>query len=247
MLQRCAMSAENAELLELLDLQSADKGIFIGPPARDPRSRVFGGHVLAQALAAACFTVDGRPCHSFHAYFVRPGKPGRPIEYEVAAMRDGQSFAMRKVVAVQRDEINLELIASFDRGSPGAEHRAAMPDTPPPESFPNEDATHRADAGTRAARAARDAALQAPDRVDSRRRAQLSRPHAFARAGAHVDAGARAVDGRSEPAPLRAGLCVGHGRARAEHARGRRAARRQRDAGREPRPRGLVSPTVPFR
>jgi acyl-CoA thioesterase-2 len=132
------MSAENTELLELLDLQSADKGVFVGAPSRDPRSRVFGGHVLAQALAAACFTVDGRPCHSFHAYFVRPGKPGRPTEYEVAAMRDGQSFAMRKVVAVQRDEINLELIASFDNGSPGAEHRAAMPDTPPPESFPDE-------------------------------------------------------------------------------------------------------------
>jgi acyl-CoA thioesterase-2 len=127
-----------SELLELLDLQSAAQGVFVGPPSRDPRSRVFGGHVLAQALAAACFSVEGSPCHSLHAYFLRPGKPGRPIEYEVLAMRDGQSFATRKVVAVQRDEVNLELIASFAQDEPGPERQQAMPDTPPPESFPSE-------------------------------------------------------------------------------------------------------------
>jgi acyl-CoA thioesterase-2 len=128
-----------AELIELLDLQSVAPGQFTGPPERDSRTRVFGGHVLAQALAAACFTVDGRGCHSLHAYFLRPGKPGRPIEYEVQAMRDGQAFAMRKVVAVQRDEPTLELIASFDRGDLGAEHSIAMPDVPAPETFPDED------------------------------------------------------------------------------------------------------------
>jgi acyl-CoA thioesterase-2 len=128
-----------AELLELLDLQTVGPGQFAGPPERDSRTRVFGGHVLGQALAAACFTVDGRVCHSLHAYFLRPGKPGRPIEYEVQAMRDGQAFAMRKVVAVQRDEPTLELIASFDRGDLGPEHGIAMPDVPGPETFPDED------------------------------------------------------------------------------------------------------------
>src|SRR5262245_60297630 len=99
---------EVAELVELLDLHTVGPGQFAGPPERDARTRVFGGHVLAQALAAACFTVDGRACHSLHGYFLRPGKPGRPIDYEVQAMRDGHSFATRKVVAVQRDEPTLE-------------------------------------------------------------------------------------------------------------------------------------------
>ena len=129
-----------AELLGLLDLRNVDKGIFSGAPAQDPRARVFGGHVLAQALAAACFTApEGWPCHSLHAYFLRPGKPGRPIDYEVAAMRDGSSFATRKVVAVQRDEVNLELIASFQQDEPAPEHQPTMPETPPPESFPGEE------------------------------------------------------------------------------------------------------------
>jgi acyl-CoA thioesterase-2 len=133
------MDAAEGELLELLDLQTVGQGTFLGAPGRDPGARVFGGHVLAQALAAACFTVEGWPCHSLHAYFLRPGKPGRPTEYEVAAMRDGQSFATRKVVAVQRDEVNLELIASFQRDEAGPEHQQPMPETPAPESFGNED------------------------------------------------------------------------------------------------------------
>jgi acyl-CoA thioesterase-2 len=128
-----------AELLELLDLRSVAQGVFAGAPERDSRSRMFGGHVVSQALAAACFSVEGRACHSLHAYFLRAGKPGRPTEYEVQAMRDGQSFATRKVIAVQRDEPTLELIASFDRGELGADCQMAMPDVPPPASFPDED------------------------------------------------------------------------------------------------------------
>lgn len=128
-----------AELLQLLDLRSVGQGTFLGAPAPESHARVFGGHVVAQALAAACFTVEGWPCHSLHAYFLRPGKPGRPIEYEVAAMRDGQRLSTRKVVAVQRDEVILELVASFERDEPGPEHQPPMPDTPAPESFASED------------------------------------------------------------------------------------------------------------
>jgi acyl-CoA thioesterase-2 len=127
------------ELLELLNLQTVGQGTFLGPPALESRNRVFGGQVIAQALAAACFTVDGFTCHSLHGYFLRPGKPGRPIEYEVSAPRDGQNFAVRKVIAVQRDEPNFELIASFQRDEPGGDYQPTMPETPPPESFPSEE------------------------------------------------------------------------------------------------------------
>jgi len=133
------MTSEPNAMLELLELQRAAQGVFTGPPAPESRTRVFGGQVLAQALAAACFSVDGVPCHSLHAYFLRPGKPARPIDYEVQAMRDGQSFAARKVIAVQRDEVVLELVASFAHDEPGPEHQSAMPEVPPPEAFPAED------------------------------------------------------------------------------------------------------------
>jgi acyl-CoA thioesterase II len=130
------------DLLTLLDLQKIGEGLFSGAPARDlfGNVRVFGGQLLAQGLAAASLSVPSDwQCHSLHAYFVRPGAPGRPIDYEVAAMRDGQNFILRKVAAVQRDQLNCELIASFEREQPGPSYQQAMPDAPPPESFPPEE------------------------------------------------------------------------------------------------------------
>jgi acyl-CoA thioesterase-2 len=129
-------------LLDMLDFQALGQGVFsYAPPAsRGPEfPRLFGGQLLAQALAAACQTVpEDLSCHSLHAYFVRPGKPGRPIEFEVAAIRDGQNFVLRKVMAVQRDELDCELTASFERPRSGPEFRRSMPDVPDPESFPAE-------------------------------------------------------------------------------------------------------------
>lgn len=127
-------------ILELLDLERVEQGVFVGGPLPDGRSRVFGGHTIGQALAAACFTVEGVVCHSLHAYFVRPGIPGRPTHYEVSAIRDGNAFATRQVVAVQRDEVVLHMVASFHEPTPSRfEHALAMPNVPAPDTFPPED------------------------------------------------------------------------------------------------------------
>jgi acyl-CoA thioesterase II len=56
---------------------------------------VFGGQVIGQALVAATRTVDGRPPHSMHAYFLLAGDPKVPIVYEVDRIRDGKSFTTR--------------------------------------------------------------------------------------------------------------------------------------------------------
>ena len=122
------MDEATEQLLFLLDLQPAEEGVFVGPPSEDDRFRVFGGQVLAQALAAACFTVEDLPCHSLHAYFLRPGKPGRPTEYEVSNMRDGQTFSMRQVIAMQRQEVNFQMVASFTRNEGELEHQLPMPE-----------------------------------------------------------------------------------------------------------------------
>src|SRR5215467_15175140 len=80
------------EVLALLDLEKIEENIFRGVSPKDRMQRVFGGQVLGQALAAAGRTVEGRICHSFHAYFLRAGDPKVPILYEVDRSRDGSSF-----------------------------------------------------------------------------------------------------------------------------------------------------------
>ncbi|HYS45502.1 MAG TPA: acyl-CoA thioesterase II [Rhizomicrobium sp.] len=125
-----------ARLLALLDLEKIEENIFraLSPP--EPVQRVFGGQVLAQALVAATRTVDTqRPCHSFHAYFLRPGDPKVPILYEVDRSRDGGSFSARRVVAIQHGAQIFTLAASFQRPESGFEHQSQMPVVPDPESL----------------------------------------------------------------------------------------------------------------
>jgi acyl-CoA thioesterase-2 len=97
--------------------------------------RVFGGHVIGQALAAAGRTVarERRP-HSLHAYFLRAGSSERPIRYEVSTLREGRSFSTREVRARQGDKLIFTMTASFHVAEPGLEHQMAVPSAPPPDT-----------------------------------------------------------------------------------------------------------------
>ena len=97
------MSDTLKTLLELLDLENVGTDLFRGRVPKQSRRRVFGGHVIGQALGAAIRTVEEHSAHSLHAYFLRPGDPKVPIVYEVDRIRDGRSFTSRRVVARQHD------------------------------------------------------------------------------------------------------------------------------------------------
>lgn len=125
-------------LIELLDLEQIEVNLFRGTSPKEGWQRVFGGQVLGQAMVAAGRTVEGRPAHSFHAYFLRPGDPKVPILYEVDRIRDGTSFTTRRVVAIQHGKAIFNLAASFQVDEPGLEHQIEMPDVPGPEGLANE-------------------------------------------------------------------------------------------------------------
>src|SRR5882672_7481756 len=124
-----------ASLLALLDLEALDINVFRGVSPKDRWQRVFGGQVLGQALVAASRTVEGRDCHSLHAYFLRAGDPKIPILYEVDRSRDGLSFSARRVAAIQHGEPIFTMSASFQMHEQGLEHQIPMPDVPQPESL----------------------------------------------------------------------------------------------------------------
>lgn len=127
-----------SHLLALLDLDEVDRDVFRAANPRSDGRRVFGGQVVAQALRAATLTVTrGHHVHSLHCYFVRPGRPGEPIDCAVERTRDGRSFWTRRVCAVQRGEAILTLEASFHRDELGPElDVAARPRVPLPEALP---------------------------------------------------------------------------------------------------------------
>ena len=125
-------------LNDILRLQAQDADRFIGHSPEDGWRRVFGGLVVAQALVAASETVEGRVCHSLHAYFLRPGDPLAPLTHIVERTRDGSSFATRRVTVRQGDKAIFEMIASFQTPEAGLEHQVAMPSVPPPEDLREE-------------------------------------------------------------------------------------------------------------
>ena len=126
------------DVLDLLDLEKIEENIFRGVSPKDRIQRVFGGQVLGQALVAAARTVEGRLCHSLHAYFLRAGDPKVPILYEVDRSRDGTSFTSRRVVAIQHGRPIFTLEASFHREERGYEHQFEMPLVPAPETLPSD-------------------------------------------------------------------------------------------------------------
>jgi acyl-CoA thioesterase-2 len=123
---------------DILRLERTGEDSFQGttPPGAFAPFAIYGGQLIAQALMAAAGTVEDRPCHSLHAYYLRAGDPGLPVEYEVERLRDGAAFATRQVTARQGGKPMLRLAASFKRPEEGPVHQRPMPDVPGPDEAP---------------------------------------------------------------------------------------------------------------
>ena len=126
-----------AGLVKLLEVKPQEGDHYLGRKKRGGVGRMFGGQVIAQALAAAELTVDpARPAHSLHAYFLRGGSEDFETDYKVERDFDGGSFSNRRVVASQQGRPIFSLTASFQRHEQGLEHaNAEMPQVPPPEEL----------------------------------------------------------------------------------------------------------------
>ncbi len=127
------------KLLEVVTPRHEGGDRFIGGNMHPEGFRVYGGQVLAQALAAAAATVEpDRLIHSQHAYFLRQGDVAKPILFEVDRARDGSSFSSRRVVALQAGKPIFVSSLSFQQASQGDDYQSAMPDVPPPENLTSE-------------------------------------------------------------------------------------------------------------
>lgn len=148
-----------ADLLRVLDLQSQGTSrfgpldastdpdaehtreleLFVGQSQETPHKRAFGGQVLAQSVMAAGLSVRANPelgertVHSLHAYFIRPGDSLQPISFAVENLRDGNSFSVRRVYAMQNGSTLLSATLSFQVPAPGLDHQAPMPSVPDPD------------------------------------------------------------------------------------------------------------------
>lgn len=133
------MTTPTEQLYLTLTPEQIDDYCFRAPPGDQNMLHMFGGQVLAQALNATSRTVpEGRHAHSVHAYFLRSGDVGKPIDFFVESLRDGGSFSTRHVVAKQEGKAIFDASLSFKPLEPGHTHQPEAPEVPPPDSFQND-------------------------------------------------------------------------------------------------------------
>lgn len=106
--------------------------------------RVFGGQLVAQAIAAATADANatrlargGDPdlvVKSLHCLFPREGDADRPLMLEVEALHDGRTFAARRVSAAHDGKAFFAATISLHVPEPGLDHQ----DIPPAVAAPDE-------------------------------------------------------------------------------------------------------------
>lgn len=121
----------------MMRLEEHGPDVYVGVGPAYPWNGLYGGQIVAQGLRAAAATVDdGFRVHSLHAYFVRRGDAAEPIRFEVDRLRNGRSFATRRVVARQAVGAILTMELSFQVAEAGHDvQTAGLPDVPGPDDL----------------------------------------------------------------------------------------------------------------
>ena len=101
------------------DGPDAFTGAHNGPAGK----RAYGGLLAAQALAAACRTVEpDRVPTTLHVQFVRGADAGTAVRYQVERSHDGRTTSSRRVLAHQGDRLAVSATALFAVPAPGPSH-----------------------------------------------------------------------------------------------------------------------------
>ena len=123
-------------LVQLLGMETLEENLFRGHSQDLGFPQLFGGQVLGQALSAASQTVDpARRVHSLHGYFLLAGDPHHPVVYQVDRVRDGGSFATRRVSAIQHGKTIFFCSASFHIEESGFHHQPTRPPVATPDEL----------------------------------------------------------------------------------------------------------------
>jgi acyl-CoA thioesterase-2 len=124
-------------LLECLSVDETAPGRYTAPNLELPYYRIFGGQLLAQAIAIAAHSAKEadppKRVKSMHVAFPRAGDLREPIEYAVDRVHDGRTFATRQITGSQNQRPIFSALVTLDVDEPGGfEHQREAPPVPGP-------------------------------------------------------------------------------------------------------------------
>ncbi|WP_223448937.1 acyl-CoA thioesterase [Pseudomonas sp. BF-R-19] len=130
---------DGVDLVPLLTLEKIGTDRFRIPyNESNSGGEIFGGQYLGQAMSAALATGGGRAPHAMHAFFLQAARANRQLEAEVERVRDGRSFAHRRVHLLQDGKLVFCADVSLhDTELDQPQHQIGPSEVPSPEVLSN--------------------------------------------------------------------------------------------------------------
>lgn len=116
------------DTLGCLEVSSVGHGVYTAPNIPMAYRRIFGGQLLAQLVAIAEATGEGKQVKSLHAAFPAEGDLEAPVHFAIESEKTGRSFATRSIRAHQEGRAIAQAVVSLH--SPEAsvlEHQLVRP------------------------------------------------------------------------------------------------------------------------
>ena len=124
------------DLLGCLEVRQVGPGVWTAPNIEMDYPRVFGGQLLAQAVALGAATTENKTVKSLTCLFPREGSTTEPLEFDVEETQTGRTFAVRRIQAAQQGKTvfvaMLSMHAPDAETPPGFHHQAPVPDVGTP-------------------------------------------------------------------------------------------------------------------
>ncbi len=122
------------DILASLEIEELGSGHYTAANVPMEYRRIFGGQLLAQAVAVATHTTPGKQVKSLHVTFPGEGDLAARLEFKVESIQDGRSFATRWIVATQNDRPVLTALVSLHIEETGLSHQTDAPDVAGPDA-----------------------------------------------------------------------------------------------------------------
>ena len=123
-------------LLGCLEMRELQPGVWTGPSLEMDYPRVFGGQLLAQAVALGAATTEGKTVKSLSCLFPREARRTEPLSFEVEETQTGRTFAVRRIRASQQNKTVFVALLSLHvpepETPPDLEHQDPAPEAPEP-------------------------------------------------------------------------------------------------------------------
>ncbi|MEZ5168557.1 MAG: thioesterase family protein [Acidimicrobiales bacterium] len=129
-------------ILGCLAVEQTGPTTWTAPNIERDYRRIFGGQLLAQAIALGAATSDGKTVKSLSCLFPREGSLDEPLEFEVEETQSGRAFSARRISAAQQGKTFFVAQLSMHADEHGGfEHQDVMPPVGTPDDATPEGST----------------------------------------------------------------------------------------------------------